>query len=232
MIKFTVFTAQITLFLAAVCISLHFLKIKNKKLILLCVACVTAFGLLAFYFADTYVKVTDEVTISVLKERNSKSKGTEINILNMQIDGKLLTSYDASQGKWYWISGRYSWRPPSDTRWNGTATNSITLRVPVGWTRTINFRTGTWSGFVEVKKPDGSKEVIDTYSNPVSFHVCYIGRSQTKLLILNGIGQIAAYGGLLLILTSFLIFTIKPGSDEHEKCKMQSQKEKRGKYNS
>lgn len=211
MIVFTVRAAQVVLFMLAVWACLHFLKFKNKRQIVLCVVCVATFACLSGHFSHTVVKVSDEITITALDEKNSNSKGTEVDISNIQVDGTLRTSYDVTQGNWYWISGRYAWRPAADTRWDGTATNSITLKVPVGWTRTVNFHANAWRGYAEIEKPDGSKERIDTYSGDNSIHSCRIGRSETGLLLLNGTLQIIVYACLFLTLTGLFFLTIKTG---------------------
>lgn len=211
MIKLTVFTAQIALFLVATYVCLYLLKPKRKGQIVIFIVCTIAFALLAAYVAQTHARVTDELTIIALDEKNADSKGTEIDISNIQVDGALLTAYDVSQGEWYWISGRYAWRPASDTRWDGTATSSITLKMPVGWTRTINFYSNPWRGYVEIEKPDGSKEIIDTHSKDDSIHSYQIGRSETRLLLLDGVAQIAAYACLFLGLIGLLLLTIKTG---------------------
>jgi len=222
MILFTTHAAQVVLFLLAVWVFLHFLKLKGKRQIALCIVCVAAFACLSSYFSHTFVRVSDEITITALNEANPSGLSTEVDISNIQVDGTLLTSYNVVQGNWYWISGRYGWRPASDTRWDGTATDSITLKVPVGWNRTLNFYTNPWRGYVEVEKADGSREIFDTYSVDNAIHSYQIGRSETKLLLLNGIVQIAAYTCLFLILTGQFFLTVKTGKismEEKAECR-------------
>lgn len=146
--------------------------------------------MLSLKCTHAFVIIQDEIIITAKNEKCVESTGTEIDILNLRFDGNITTSLNIVDGHWYSISNRCSWMPPEDTRWDGTASESITLKVPVGWVRSIQFRGNTWGGYVAVKRPDGTTEVIDTYPRETRIYSCEIGRSDTRLLLLQGIAEI------------------------------------------
>ncbi len=209
MIKATVGLSQILLLIFAGAGSIYCLKLKSKKSIAVCCCCLIVFSLLALKFNQTFVKVSDEIIIIAQNEKCEESRGTEVDISNLRIDGDVIKSYNITNGHWYDHLDRYSWRPPEDSRWDGTATNSITIKVPVGWERSIQFQGNKWRGYVTVEKPDGTTETFDTYAPEVKIYSCEIGQSDTKLLLLQGVADISSYALILGLLTTLFVWGIK-----------------------
>lgn len=209
MIKLTVNVVQIILLVSAVTGTVRCLKLKQRRTIALCCCCVAIFSLLSLKFTHEFVGLKEEITITALNKKCEESKGTEVDIQNLRMDGDVITAYDVIQGHWYTISNRYSWRPPEDERWDGTATDYITLKVPVGWARSVQFHGNAWRGYVAVEKPDGTTEIVNTYSEESQIYSCWIGRSDTRLLLCNGIINIFSYAMVLGILSGLLIWIIK-----------------------
>lgn len=205
----TVKFSEILVSALAVLSAIYFLRPKQKKTIIVCCCCILVFAFLSLNFTNTFARVKEKVQITALNEKCQESKGTEIDISNLYIDGDVFKSYNVVQGHWYQISDRYSWRPQEDTRWDGTATNSIIIQVPVGWSRSFRFQGNLWRGYVSVKKPNGEEEIINTYSDNIHIYTCEIGRSSTKLLLLQGIIKIICYTITLTVLTGFFIYIMQ-----------------------
>lgn len=209
MIKLTILLFQILVFCICILVTLYFLRPQNVRSRVLCIFCIFLFSLISRQIVQITPSIKDEVILTAQNAKREESNGTEVDIVSLMIDGVFVSPFDAEDGHWYWVSNRYSWRPSDDKRWDGTATNQITLKVPVGWERYINFDENIYRGYVEVKRPDGVTEIVDTYSQEKLFFPYFIGRSETKLLILNGILQISIYAASFFSMTAILVLAAR-----------------------
>lgn len=212
MIKGTVCVSQILLLVLALAGSIYSLKPTQKRILVAICCCVAIFSLLALKFTQTFCVIEEEITITALNKKCDESRGTEIDISNLRVDGSIIASYDFVSGNWYKIGSHYAWRPPEDTRWDGTASDSITLKVPVGWARSIQFYSTASRGYAAIEKPNGTKEIVNTYSKETETYSCEIGRSATALLLLQGTVNILSYALILGALTGLFIWGIKKES--------------------
>lgn len=209
MIKSTIFICEILFLIIFEIVSIHFIK-SSKKSIFLFALCLLVFAFLSHQIMQEIPLLYDEITLTALDQKNDESRGTEVDINHIRVDEHIITSPNVGEGRWYIISNRYSWRPPEDTRWDGSATESIVLRIPVGWERTINFHCNTWRGIVQVSDSTGCRDIIDTYSLEGNILAYIIGRSHTWKLLLNGALQIGIYVVSLLIFNLMFIGVLSP----------------------
>lgn len=209
MIKLTVNVVQLTLLILIMAGAIRCLKLKQKTTIALCCCCLVIFSLVSLKFTQEFAGLKEEITITAENEACAESRGKEVDIQNLRVDGELITTFDIVQGNWYINSRRYSWRPPEDSRWDGTATESIILKIPVGWARSIQFHGNSWRGYVTVEKPDGTAETMNTYSAEGQIYSCQIGKSDTKLLLLNGIIHIFSYAAILCLLSGLFVWIVR-----------------------
>lgn len=209
MIRATVNIVRLLLTVMVIVASIRCLKLKQKKTIVLCCCCIVAFSFLSLKFTRTFFQIKEDIIVTALHEKCEESRGTEVDISSLYIDKDVTTSFDVAEGHWYSIAGCYSWREPEDTRWDGTASERIKLKIPVGWVRSIQFYGNPWRGYVAVERPNGTIEYINTYSDIGKIHTCEIGRSNTKLLLLQEIVNIFCYTVVLAILTFLLVWIIR-----------------------
>lgn len=79
-------------------------------------------------------------------------------------------------------------------------TRSITIGIPVGVKRTLNFSGDTWRGMVEISA-GGDTWTVDTYSNGQTAKAVEIGRSSTGKLICEPLRHIAVFTVLFWSIT-------------------------------
>lgn len=213
MIKTTVIILQLLVLFSIAIISMHFFRPMQRISIFACCGCFFVFSFLSLKFTHSFFKLKEEIVITALNEKSENSKGTEVDIQNLFIDGDTIiaTRLPITNGQWYSVYGRCSWRPNTDTRWDGTASNSITLKIPVGWSRAIRFHESEWQGIVSIEKPKGGIAVLDTFSEEEKIYSYYIGKSDTKLLLLQGISDIICYTLILGIQSLLFVWIIKRG---------------------
>lgn len=103
-------------------------------------------------------------------------------------------------GKWFWIGDGYAWRIETDFRQPKGVTRSVTVKIPVGWSRTLDFGGSFWHGFVEISANDET-QIVDTFTQEENGGIISvpIDRSGTWKLIWNQIRYLALYVGLMLI---------------------------------
>lgn len=146
------------------------------------------FACIANMAAGYVPPLTDTVTLTALGETGQAGKGQEVFVTGYTVDGETYGPQNAVEGKWFWIGERYGWRPETDRRQPEGTTRSVTLEVPVGWERRVNFSVNEWRGKVEVTGIHGTQQV-DTSE----MATLLIGRSTTKDLILNQACTLCVY---------------------------------------
>lgn len=141
--------------------------------------------------------LTDQMTLTALGEKSPSAQAEEIVLRNFTVDGKDAAIKSPIDGKWFWVGNTYAWRTESDTRQPDGTTRSITLKVPVGWSRTANFEGAIWRGKVEITTPQGT-QIADTYAETDETVYVVLGRSTTSLLILNQQLHLGVFAVILL----------------------------------
>ena len=141
--------------------------------------------------------LTEEVTITALGERNPAALAEEVVLQGFTVNGKDLPMKSPIAGKWFFVGDLYMWRSESDTRQPEGTTRSITIKVPVGWSRTANFEGAIWRGKVEITTSQGT-QVADTYSESDTVLPMELGRSAASQLILNQLLHLAVFAAVLL----------------------------------
>lgn len=186
-------------------------KFFYKKIGLKAFSAIVLISAAAMIFADIlsgYVKpLTESVEIKALGINGDVSLSDEIHLKSLTCGNKEYTDYNISDGKWFWIGEDLCWRDPSDTRQPGGTTQSITVDIPVGWYRTVNFNTSEYCGYAEITA-GGKVWKVDTSVTEKA----NVGRSSSADLIKNQIVYLTAYTVIYLLITgtasSVIIFSI------------------------
>lgn len=175
-------------------------KLQKKTLVALgALTLVCAFA--ANGAAKMVPPLTDTITLTAMGQGREEAKGTEIFLRGYTIDGEkslALEDLQISDGHWYWHGNMYCWRPESDERQPDGVTESVELKIPVGWNRTLNFQSAIYRGEVQIETAENTW-VIDTYSEENGEIAAQIGRSSTASLIWNQILRLEVYTALLAI---------------------------------
>lgn len=175
-------------------------------------AALLALGALAVVFAVAANSVSeqvpplrDEVTLTALGKKSEGASAEEVFFTGCTVDGRQYAAgrdMDILDGKWFWSGGTtYCWRVETDSRQPEGVTRSITVGVPVGWGRTLDFSSGVWRGMVEISA-GGRTWTVDTYAEKPGTVTTPVGRSETAALIWNQIRYLAVYGLVFLALTA------------------------------
>ncbi len=161
------------------------------------------------------VPLKDTLTINAVGEKNDMAQADEIFIKGFLIDGISYKPENAIEGKWFWIGENYVWRNESDHRQPEGTTRTITLAIPVGRYRQIEFVSDNWRGLAEIDDHN-SKQLIDTFLQSE----VKISRSSFQVLILNQIRLLLTYAIILMILSMSLGLGILFGVKNHKQVKI------------
>lgn len=160
--------------------------------------------------AEMLPPLTEEVTLTALGEKRTEAEKEEVYLEGYTIDGKAYSSgkdLKITAGKWFWSGETYAWRIESDPRQPQGTTRSITVQIPVGWERALNFKGDVWRGMVEISI--GEKTwVVDTFSENSRTVSVAVDRSRTPLLIKNQICYLVVYFALFTIMTVILFCAV------------------------
>ena len=184
---------------------------KNKKACLIYAALVLVFATMAYKISGLTPALTDTVTLTALDEKRGEAQAAEVFLGGYTIDGKTYAAGKSLQieaGHWFWASETYCWRSETDPRQPDGVTRSITVKLPVGWDRTLDFNGDVWRGFVEITA-GGRTWTADTYAKSNTPVQVQIGRSQTAVLILQSVLRIAVFAIVLLIPFAAIYLFIK-----------------------
>lgn len=177
-------------------------KLPRRRLFLLsCLAAVFALG--ANAASRALPPLTEPVTLTALGEARAESDGTEVFLDGYTIDGAVSLSGKAleiTEGRWFWNGESYGWRPETDSRQPGGLTRPVTIQVPVGRERALNFRGSPAGGLVEVSGA-GERRTADTYSEDGASVSVSLGRSGSAALLRNELRALALYAVVLLALS-------------------------------
>lgn len=200
MILATVKIMKVVLLLFVIYVGVRFLYGKiNKENLILFGVCTVIFAVGANIVAGLIPSLTETVTLTALGEKNCSAQSDEVVLLGMTVDGIEVEIGKVKEGKWFWGTN-YMWRNRSDSRQPAGTTRSITLGIPVGWERTVEFATDQWNGYVQIECLDQT-QICDTYSNVWGTVKVALPGSVKANLILQYVLELAVYG---LVMFSWL----------------------------
>ena len=179
----------------------------EKKDIIRAALLILLFAVVANVVANKTPSLNDTVRITALGEKQEKARLAEVLLAGYTVDGKEYSAGKSLQivkGKWFWSGENYLWRIETDPRQPKGTTRSITVKIPVGEARTLNFISDIWRGKVSVSF-NGNEQVLDAFSENYKVSPVSIGRSQTTSLILNQCLRISVYVVILFVLTAGVV---------------------------
>ena len=130
----------------------YFGKIKKKEKSLLAglLVCIVLASIISNGILNLVPLPTNEVVVAATGEKNENAKNNEVNIINYIVGGEEYVIKNPTEGKWFWKGDVYMWRNENDLRQPVGTTRSITLNIPYGQERSIQFGLSEWNGIVEV----------------------------------------------------------------------------------
>ncbi len=139
-------------------------KRKEKPLVVGLVICTLISAFMSNAILGLIPLPTNEVIVTALGEKNEAAKKDEVSIISYLVDGKEYEINNPTEGKWFWKGDTYMWRNESDSRQPAGTTRSITLNIPYGKDRYIQFGRSQWNGLVAVTY-DGETTEYDSYKH-------------------------------------------------------------------
>lgn len=189
------------------------------------------FAFAANFVANKLPPLTDKVTLTALGEKREEAVHEEIWLASYTVDDQIYISgksLQIAEGKWFWGAGEsYVWRIETDPRQPKGLTRSVTVEIPVGWARTLDFRGSIWSGLVKVSF-NGNEIIADTFSENGSIVPVPLSRSETSKLIWNQTRYLVLYAILMLgwSITGISAIQYAVHQSERYKCWMKRNKGK------
>lgn len=150
----------------------------------------------------TVPPLRDTVILTALGQKNDAASKEEVYLKGYTIDGvEYLAGRDMVilNGKWFWKGETYCWRIETDTRQPDGVTRSITVKIPVGISRTLDFEGSIWRGGVQIET-DGCIWNIDTYAVDATIVKADLGSSTTSALVENQLIKLSVYSGTLVLM--------------------------------
>ena len=139
-------------------------KRKEKPLVVGLVICTLISAFISNAILGLIPLPTNEVIVTALGEKNEAAKKDEVSIISYLVGGKEYEINNPTEGKWFWKGDTYMWRNESDSRQPAGTTRSITLNIPYGKDRYIQFGRSQWNGLVAVTY-DGETTEYDLYKH-------------------------------------------------------------------
>ena len=180
-------------------------RVERFQIIGICVLTIV-FALIANWVSSFVPPLRDEITLTALGEKNAEAKAEEVFLQGYTIDGKEYIcgkDLDIRDGKWFWTGEVYCWRIESDTRQPEGVTRSITIGIPVGLDRSLNFESNDWRGLVEISASDKTW-TVDTFSADGEAVKATISQSAITKLLFNQARYLLVY--FIVLLTQFCLF--------------------------
>lgn len=183
-------------------IIVYFGKIRHakKSLIAGLILCAVVSAGISDSVVDIIPLPTDKVIVTATGEKNEAASSNEAYITNLIVGGEEYELTTPSEGKWFWKGDCYMWRNENDTRQPECTTRSITLDMPYGCGRSIQFGLSKWNGIVEVSYGGDTKSYDLFKADDVKETVLYAPIPDT--------GFFALYGIKLLRLGLFLLIVV------------------------
>ncbi len=178
-------------------------KMERSAVVRLCVLWIVLVGVFAAaanIVAGYIPPLKDSIFLTALGEKNEAAGAEEVFFNGFTVDGEKVLLDAPEEGKWFWYGDEaLCWRIETDSRQPEGMTRSITVMVPVGWSRTANFLSNEWRGLVEIRT-DQEAQVIDTYAEKAGIVSVELGQSKKSVLIWNQVRKLAVYFVVLVLL--------------------------------
>lgn len=181
-------------------------KRKEKPLVVGLVICTLISAFISNAILGLIPLPTNEVIVTALGEKNEAAKKDEVSIISYLVGGKEYEIKNPTEGKWFWKGDTYMWRNESDSRQPAGTTRSITLNIPYGKDRYIQFGRSQWNGLVAVTY-DGETTEYDLYKQSNETTVCAIV-PDTNIFFLYGTNclRLILYLALIIIIIFYPIY--------------------------
>lgn len=146
---------------------------------------------------------TNEVIVTATGEKNENAANNEVYIVNYLVGGKEYAVQPPTEGKWFWKGNAYMWRNENDPRQPAGTTRSVTLNIPYGKDRRIQFGLSQWNGIVEVTYGDDTNR-YDLFKTSEKSSL-YVPVPDTEAVPLYGIKllRLALYTAMILLLSAY-----------------------------
>ncbi len=167
------FFQMLLVLLCVVGIVFYFGKKRQRRASI--IFCLIGLLVMSALFSNAIVQLiplpTDEVVITATGEKNPRASLNEVSIKGYLVGGKEYGLSSPSEGKWFWQGDVYRWRDKNDSRQPEGTTQSITLDIPYGKDRAVQFYASIWNGIAEVTYngdsqrydlfPDGNEKTVE-----------------------------------------------------------------------
>lgn len=191
----------------------------TKRWITIKMVCVMFFALMAQMVSAVVPPLSETVEIEALGEKNASAQTDEVWLHGILVDGESIEIPTPAEGKWFWIGENYVWRNENDTRQPQGTTREISLQLPVGKERLLQFTTSPWSGMCKIRLGN-IETIVDTYSEANGSTTVQLERSSGSLLIRQGLREIMVFAVILIVLSG-LFWKIE---DQYKKLKPYTRK--------
>lgn len=190
-------------------------KVSKRGLILLGLVCIWS-GYFSSCLSDGLVRLNEPITFTVTGAQNTSAKANQIFISNFMVDGQEYDIYSSQNGNWAQVEKNkgsgdgkvfWSWFAAGDERCPKGETNTLTLEVPVGTARSVQFMGHAWGGMVNVEI-NGKKYEADTYTPNYSTVITNIGSSSDAILTKQQLKRLPYFFGVYLFLAVVLFLIL------------------------
>ncbi len=165
---FVIFEIAVTvLVIAGMVWFLGYKKKKNKSVIVALSMCAVIAALISANIVKAIPLPCDNVTITATGEKNEEAKADEVWIGGLCVGDEMIELSNPIEGKWFWKGNLYMWRNESDPRQPDGTTRTITIEIPIGKDRSVEFGSSKWNGIVDVTY-DGETKSYDLFKGEVN----------------------------------------------------------------
>lgn len=161
--------------------------------------------------------LTEPVKITALSQKSQDSEGYDVRFTDFNVEGKKYEFDEPSEGKWFYHGDSYMWRPDWDKRQPEGTTRSITVQVPIGAYREINFVKSQWGGKAHVSVYGQITEVDTFEQGTVSIPDSRKKFMAYKLIYQTAVFTVALWLMGLLILLFVKVFAADRNGDKVKK---------------
>ena len=200
----------LAVFLLTTAIIIYFGKIKHKEttIVVGLIICTVISAIISNIVLNVIPMPTDKVIVTATGEKNENASSNEVYITNLVVGGKECELKNPSEGKWFWKGNMYMWRREGNPNQPEGTTRSITIDIPYGRGRSIQFGLSKWNGIVEVSY-DGDTQRYDLFKSSDEA-VFYAPVADTDFLPLYGIKllRIALFALIIALLMAYPIYAV------------------------
>ena len=198
----------VAVLIAGVIIYLGKIKQKEKSLVVSLLICIILAAIISNGILNLVPLPTNEVVVTATGEKNENAKNNEINILNYVVDAENYVIKNPTEGKWFWKGDVYMWRNENDSRQPAGTTRSITLNIPYGQDRSVQFGLSEWNGIVEVTY-NGESNRYDLFkSGDETTFLAPVPDTDILALYLTKLLRLLLFAAIIGLLMAYPIFCV------------------------